>query len=355
MAGFFYGVVEGFYGRQWPWQARWDYAAFLASRGFDCYIYAPKGDSALRSAWREPWPEEEVERLVQLADHYRGQGVRFGLGISPLGLVEDESRASIEALKRRIETLNHIGADPLCILFDDMPGDQPRLASRQLEIVEQVLSLSQAQQHIVCPSYYSFDPVLEEVFGPMPRAYLEELGKGLPAGVDIFWTGNKVISESYSEQDLARAAELLQRRPVLWDNYPVNDGRSTAAYLNLRPYSGRPRALSRWARGHCVNPMNQPALSALVLISLAELYSSAQPYSEERAARQALESISNTELRLVLAEDMELFQETGREQLSPERLAACIERYSVFSEPLACEVVDWLQGGYAFDPACLTG
>ena len=65
-SGFFYGVIEGFYGHQWSWSARAHYAAFLSELGYDCYIYAPKGDPFLRSRWREDYPEDEWIKLLEL-------------------------------------------------------------------------------------------------------------------------------------------------------------------------------------------------------------------------------------------------------------------------------------------------
>jgi hyaluronoglucosaminidase len=36
------GVIEGFFGRPWTWQARADYATFLGQNDYQYYIYAPK-------------------------------------------------------------------------------------------------------------------------------------------------------------------------------------------------------------------------------------------------------------------------------------------------------------------------
>ncbi|MDR2213991.1 MAG: beta-N-acetylglucosaminidase domain-containing protein, partial [Pseudomonadales bacterium] len=47
-----FGVIEGYFGRQWNWDCRRDYAAFLRAQGFNAYVYAPKNDIYLRKAWQ---------------------------------------------------------------------------------------------------------------------------------------------------------------------------------------------------------------------------------------------------------------------------------------------------------------
>lgn len=331
-----------------------DYAKFLVANGFDCYIYAPKGDRFLRSDWQLPWPDDQYLKLVELAAVYRHAGLRFGVGLSPLGLFSDYSKSSRQALKAKVSQINDLGADILCILFDDMPGDFPGLAARQLEIVEDVQAISRAGQHIVCPTYYSFDPVLENVFGPMPDNYLGDLGRGLSDDVGFFWTGNRVISNSYSESDMDTVAALIGRRPILWDNYPVNDGRLTSSHLHLQPFTGRPAALSQWTEGHCVNPMNQPELSKLVLMTLGELYRSGVDFDARAALEHALATISPAELGVLLAGDIDTFQIAGLNGLDQSVLSEYIARYRCYDHDVAKELVEWLQGGYAFDPACLT-
>lgn len=355
MSKFFYGVIEGFYGRQWSWQQRQQYAGFLAEHGFDCYIYAPKGDARLRVDWQLLHSPADCEQLVQLARSYHAAGMRWGLGLSPLGLSQQYSSQDRRKLIQKVRSINQCAPDILCILFDDTRGDIQDLATRQLAITEDILAVSQASHHIVCPTYYSFDPVLEKVFGKMPPLYLETLGQGLAADVDVFWTGNKVISEQYTHDDITRVTQVLQRRPVIWDNYPVNDGEVTSNYLNIRPYAGRPHQLSRWTKGHIVNPMNQPHLSRLVLSSLGKVYHLGERYELQQAFEDSLDSQLSPSLARRIKEDWPLFQQQGLAALSEEKRQQLQKQYAQFDEPSAREVMQWLAGGYQFDRACLTG
>ena len=354
MKQFFYGVIEGFYGRQWSWKDREHYAGFLSRHGFDCYIYAPKGDRYLRADWRLAHPSEQMEKLAALGQRYHNVGMRWGIGLSALGLISDYNTDDRCALQKKVRDLNALEPDILCILFDDIRGDFAHLANRQLAITQDILAVSDAPYHIVCPTYYSFDPVLEQVFGQMPAAYLETLGRGLDAEIDVFWTGNYVISPSYHRDDLHRIATLLNRPPVLWDNYPVNDGRKTSQYLHLKPYTGRPYQLKQWARGHIVNPMNQPRLSQLVLQSLQQVYQLDEHYDVDTALNSGLIELLDKPLAQLIKRDWQLFQQTGLVDLSAAKRNELIECYQSYDDVMAREIVDWLQGGYQFDPECLT-
>jgi len=60
------GLIEGFYGRPWSWEARAGYAPFLKTHGYRFYIYAPKADGYLRRNWRPDRPGEDWEALERL-------------------------------------------------------------------------------------------------------------------------------------------------------------------------------------------------------------------------------------------------------------------------------------------------
>ena len=66
------GIVEGYYGRPWSWDARTRVATRLAARGFRFFLYAPKAATALRRRWREPMPDDELAPLAAFAGRHRG-------------------------------------------------------------------------------------------------------------------------------------------------------------------------------------------------------------------------------------------------------------------------------------------
>src|SRR5690606_10093833 len=157
-------------------------------------------------------------------------------------------------LDRKLAFLEDVGVQDLAILFDDMRGDVPDLAERQAEIVAHVGGRTRADRLIVCPTYYSDDPILDRVFGARPGGYLERLGSLLDPDVRIFWTGVEVCSREFSSAHLARVTEQLGRRPFLWDNYPVNDGQRMSQYLHVRAFTGRAARIGAHVAAHGINP-----------------------------------------------------------------------------------------------------
>src|SRR5262245_1699808 len=342
------GVIEGFYGEPWSFEARAGYAGFLREGGFDFYLYAPKTDTRLRKAWREDWPEAERRALEALRAVYRERGVAFGVGLTPYGAQLDYGPTARSELRRKLAAIDALEPDLLAILFDDMRGDVAGLAERQVEIAHEARDASRASAFLLCPTYYSDDRVLERMLGPMPQGYLEELGRRLDPRFGIFWTGTRICSREYPEQHLADVAARLGRRPFLWDNYPVNDGPRMCRHLHLRAVAGRPAALREQTSGIAANPMNQPELSKIPLLTLRASLAPGGGYDPAGAFRDAARAVCGPALAAALEEDLAALHDGGLGALDAARRAALRARYAAFDAPSAREVVRWLDG--AFEP-----
>jgi hypothetical protein len=348
------GVIEGFYGRPWREQDRVDTLAFLGRAGYRYYVYAPKSDTVLRRNWRDRWDAAAERHLSDLGKAAASEGVVWGVGLSPLGLVEDLGPAALRELRAKLSLIDGIGVELLCVLFDDMPRSVQDLAARQAEVIAEVAAATKARHLIVCPSYYSRDPVLERLFGARPERYWEDLGAALPAQAGIFWTGERVCSQGYVVRELRDIAGILGRPPVLWDNYPVNDGARMADFLHLDAFSNRPPDIATVCAAHFVNPMNQCRLSRIPLATLPRVYSEGGRYAPERAFDEAAREFAGEPGAALLAADRPVLQHQGLKALDAEQRARLVDRYAALDTPWARELIDWLRGGYAFDPACLT-
>jgi hypothetical protein len=348
------GIIEGFYGEPWSWEEREEYALFLKKHGFSFYIYAPKADAFMRKKWREPLPPEHEGRLARLSAQCRAAGIEFGIGFSPYEIYLSPFNSGVkDLLKRRIDAFNRIGVDKLGLLMDDMKGDIPELAGRQIEIVNWVSERSEAGQIIFCPTYYSSDPVLEKLFGKKPEGYLEQLGRELDEKVRLFWTGEQVCSKSYSGGHLRATAELLGRKPFLWDNYPVNDGPRMCKFLHLRAVTGRPAGMSEWLSGHSVNPMNQPTLSKIPLLTLKFSYERGAEYAPEKAFLEAAGLVTCPAMAAQLEQDLPDFMDRGLDQLSAYDKFRLKKNYFPYLDSrenrtarAAREIADWMDGKY---------
>ena len=339
------GIIEGFYGKPWSWEARNENISELAPYGYRFYLYAPKFDPYLRRKWQEPHPDNLAQRLRALSDHCRKNGVRFGVGLTPYELFNNFDAPSKEALKNKLQFFDDIGVVDLAILFDDMRGDVPDLAKNQIDIVHWAAERTGATRIIVCPSYYSDDPVLDRVFGNRPANYVEDMGAGLDEKIEIFWTGEEVISRQYSRGHLERVAEQLRRKPLLWDNYPVNDGQRMSQYLHLRGFTGRPASNAELIAAHGINPALQPTLNRIPCITLSDSYRVGESYQYGESFRHACSEILGDELGAKVREDLLTLQDIGLDRLA-EKEKTLRDRYGSVAHPGAGEIIEWLDGAY---------
>jgi hypothetical protein len=347
------GLIEGYYGGPWSWQERADLVSFLAPHGFRFHLYAPKSDPYLRRLWRELHPDTTAEAIKAFAAHCAGQGVRFGMGLSPLNIFQDFGGEAKAALAAKLAHLDGMGVQELGVFFDDMRGDLPELAATQLKVVDFIAERTKAPRITVCPTYYTDDAVLDRVFGQRPAGYLEDLGKGLDPAIAVFWTGEEVCSREYSPGHLTRVAEALRRPPTLWDNYPVNDGPRMSPYLHLRAFTGRPAAIGPLIAGHAINPALQPTLSLIPAVTLADSYRLGADYQYGQAFARAAVLALGEDLGAAVVRRVGLFNDSGLDNLEPDTKTRLREIFSAFDHPGAREIVGWLDGAYRFSKEML--
>ncbi len=340
------GLVEGYYGKPWSWAERRAVVEALIPHGYRFFLYAPKADAFLRRRWQEPHPQAAAAELQAFSAFCRAAGVRFGVGLSPYEIYRDFGPAAKDALAAKLAQLDALGLDDLAILFDDMRGDLPDLAANQVEIVHWIAERTTARRVIVCPSYYTDDSILDRVFGQRPENYLEDLGAGLDPAIEVFWTGEEVCAREFSPGHLERVGRQLRRKPLLWDNYPVNDGPLMSPFLHLRGFTGRPASIGAQIAGHAVNPALQPTLSLIPAITLARSYAQGEAYEYVRAFQDAARQVLGADLAAAVERNITQFQGFGLDRLTDENMSRMRPRYASFDHPAAREIVAWLDGAY---------
>jgi hyaluronoglucosaminidase len=256
------GIVEGFYGPPWTHAERLDAISFLAPRGLNAYVYAPKDDAKHRAEWRVPYDADERARFRALAAHADAHGARFGFAISPGLDIDYESDADRAAVFAKLDPLLDAGVPWFLLLLDDIPM-QPGLAPRQAALAGwlrgRLRELRADASLTLCPTEY---------VGTRPSPYLGELGAGLPDDVDVMWTGPTVCSPTLHADDARGWTDALRgHRTIVWDNTPVNDA-TMVNELHLGPYLGRDAALADLVGGVLCNPMTQ-ARASLVQLATA--------------------------------------------------------------------------------------
>jgi hyaluronoglucosaminidase len=93
----------------------------------------------------------------------------------------------------------------------------------------------------------------------------------------------------------ARAfGEAIQRKPLIWDNYPVND-LAMAPELHIGALRGRDPALAEVVTGMVANPMNQPEATKVPLQTYAEYLADPAGYDPDAAWERALRAAAGRE------------------------------------------------------------
>jgi len=271
------GIVEGFYGTPWTFEARRQVISFLAPRGLNSYVYAPKDDAKHRAHWRVAYDPEERARFGELATHAQTHDVTVGFAISPGLDIAYESDTDRAALFAKLEPLLDVGVPWFLLLLDDIPM-RPGLAPRQAELATWLFARLRAARIdaslTLCPTEY---------VGTHPSPYLGELGAGLPTEVDVMWTGPTVCSPTLRADDARGWTEALGgHRTIVWDNTPVNDATMTNE-LHLGPYVGRDATLADVVGGVLCNPMTQAHASLLQLATAMEFLRDPDGYDARTA------------------------------------------------------------------------
>ena len=344
------GVVEGFFGPAWPSGSRERYASFLRDCGGSFYIYAPKQDQHLRKGWRDEWDNNYLFFLKHLSSVFRNNGIMFGVALSPFGLDKDLTPGDEKILLEKLELLIGQGIDILGIFFDDMPSHD-NLAAVQARVIE-VIRLKYPGKIVFCPSYYTFDPILEKVFGKMPEKYLEDIAQLIPQDISMAWTGPKVISPEIPRQHLADVEVLLKRKPFMWENLFANDGPKNCKFLKLRPFDGRTEKLDDLSEAWGFNMMNQPELSKITFLASKKVL--VDHTSPDIAFQESVNELSSPGLAHFIFSHRLEFLEKGLDNLSALTKETLLKELAGFPDSAAREIEDWLKGVYIVGSECLT-
>lgn len=345
-----FGIVEGFFGPPWSHESRLSFADFLSHYGGSFYIYAPKRDAHLRKAWREEWSAEYLTELSVLRDAYQSKNLKFGVALSPFGLGSHISKQDWEHLREKFSVLSNLKINYVGLFFDDMPSTDD-LLKIQTQVVQVALEYF-PEGLIFCPSYYTFDPILDKVFGQRPLGYVEGLKEAISDDVEICWTGPKVISEEISEAHLREVEALLGRKAFIWENLFANDGPRNCKFLKLKYFQGRDGSLGTLTSGIGFNLMNQPFLSQILYLS--SLWVMTKNLSPEESFKQSCVELCSPKLADFLLTHRVLFLEQGLDKISDEEKAYLLSELKLDTSPVAEEVKAWLLGEYLVGPECLT-
>ncbi len=312
-----FGVVEGFYGRPWTWAERTELLRLAAAIGMNQLVYAPKDDPLHRDDWRTPYPAEELLRFSALLAEASALSMQVSLGISPGLSMAPGSEEDFAALLSKLDPLLDVGFPSVTLLMDDISksAKTPQVGAAHARLTERLhehLVARGVSLQFVGTVYAGTADSLEDEH----RGYLTALGH-IPPEVPVMWTGDGVFDARMDPHHADGIARLLGRKPLVWDNFPVNDFAARSQRLFLGPVTGRASDLFPSISGLLSNPMTHATASIFSLVSYGELVAGRppRPSADDLATAFGLPAGSGA-LLTEFAQDHE-----GSPKMLPDRLA----------------------------------
>lgn len=285
---FLSGVIEGFYGKPWSQAERFELLDWLSAWGLNTYLYAPKDDLKHRALWRAAYTDDEAAPLRRLIARCRKKNIRFIYALAPGLDITYSSRADVTALTKKLDDVKELGCEDFALLFDDIPDalrepDAKKFGSFAAAQAAAANKALKSGRSLFCPTPYCGRMARRNLGG---ANYLEIIGRELSHDIEVFWTGPEIISEEISLCDTRAVAELLRRKPLIWDNLHANDYDGRRFFCG--PYCGRPAALRENVAGILINPNCEFPLNHNAVRTLADYLRSDEDWHPRRAYKTAM-------------------------------------------------------------------
>lgn len=291
------GIIEGFYGQPWNQEQRLDMLQFIASRNMNTYIYGPKDDAYHRERWRDLYDPQSYERLTEVFSKACEVGLDFYYCIAPGLSMRYSSEEDYRILVRKVRQMFEMGVRHFGLLLDDIPeklqhpediAAYPDLVAAHVHLVnrffEEIKQWDASIRLVACPTQY---------WGKGNERYISKLGGGLHPSIDLFWTGRNICSQEITLMEAAVFTQNTYRKPLYWDNYPVNDMEMTDE-MHIGPYQQRDPHLYRFSRGIIANAMEFAESSKISISTVASYLWDPLRYDAELSWREAIEEIAGS-------------------------------------------------------------
>ncbi|MBO5921892.1 MAG: beta-N-acetylglucosaminidase domain-containing protein [Bacteroidaceae bacterium] len=293
----FRGTVEGFYGTPWSHEARKSQLQFYGRNKMNVYIYGPKDDPWHRDKWREPYPEVEANRIAELVEVAKKNGVNFYWAIHPGVDIKwnDEDR---DFLMAKLEVMYQLGVRSFAVFFDDIWGEGAK-ADKQAALLNYIDdNFVQVKKDvaplILCPTEYNKGWANEQ------GGYLRTLGSTLNKGIEVMWTGNSVVA-CIDKPTMEWINERIERKGYIWLNFPVND--FVRDHILMGPAYGNGLDIATDVSGFVSNPMEYAETSKISLYGIADYCWNMEAYDYQSNWEKSLKDIlpSNHEALRIFA------------------------------------------------------
>lgn len=280
------GVVEGFYGTPWSHEARLRQLEFYGRNKMNVYLYGPKDDPYHSTPnWRKPYPAKEASQLKELVDKANENGVIFYWAIHPGQDIKwnEEDR---DLLLKKFESMYQLGVRAFAVFFDDISGEGTK-AEKQAELLNYlddhfVKVKGDVEPLVMCPTEYN------KSWSDVKGGYLTTLGDKLNKGIQIMWTGNRVIA-CIDKESMDFINPLLKRKAYIWWNFPVSD--YVRDHLLMGPVYGNGLDIKDDMSAFVSNPMERAEASKIALYSVADYAWNLEKYDSNASWKRAIRDL----------------------------------------------------------------
>ena len=254
------GIVEGYYGGLYSFTDRRSLISSLSESQLNSYFYAPKEDPFLRSNFHlhqsESW-RSEFKDFVQLASE---KSIEIAVGLTPC------SKQHIELIEEKIGYFNELGCNKIALLFDDL--DQFKV-DEQLQALNIARSAFPGVAFLFCPTVYAKELISKD---NQHTTYFQEFLNNCPSGIEILWTGEKVISTNLNFDSESALVGFPSDRIAIWDNYFTVDSRPKR--LSLTNFNHLDRSYLKTKTNYFVNLTGMERTDKLIIDIFGNLLSS---------------------------------------------------------------------------------
>ncbi|MEC0089688.1 beta-N-acetylglucosaminidase domain-containing protein [Paenibacillus macquariensis] len=283
------GFIEGFYGFPWSHEDRMSLMRFGGTMKMNSYIFAPKDDKYHNSAWRTPYPANELAKIKELVDVGHESKTQFVWAIHPgFNMINwNNYDAELQTLLAKLEQLYSIGVRQFGLFMDDISLDQSLTDKEKhvkliTDVAQWVTSKGDVKSLVYCPPYYN-----QSWTGETGKPYLQAL-RNVPNNVEFMWTGSSVVG-TVNTTDMQWVKKETGRDPYVWLNWPVND------YKDSRLMLGKGEVLKPGTHnisGVVSNPMGQSELSKIALFAVADYSWNVDDFNSDESWKNSFDYIA---------------------------------------------------------------
>ncbi|MCD6406024.1 MAG: beta-N-acetylglucosaminidase domain-containing protein [Planctomycetes bacterium] len=324
-------VIEGYCGKPWPQEGRLRMFEFMALRKFNLFLSSTRAPKTSFN-WRDPFDEADLAEMAEAFEAAEALGIHYVFSIRPADITvsNDEDR---KALLTKIKAVFDLGVRRFMLLEDDVSRPLPEADAAAYgdygsahtalagEVHNYLTGLDGNSRLIFCPTPYT----TMSSRGPGMRDYLAKMKQSLPRDVEVIWTGPYCCSSRITAANARYYGSLIGRKPFLWDNYPVVDGRPGVLFLG--PIRRRAADLSQAVSGYGTNLMDYPVLNFVPVSTIAEYLWNPETYSGEAAIEEAMKIELGEKALPAAARIVEIFSTPGNLPTREEGPAGATEVY----------------------------